>query len=124
MSSVTPGRETDALVAEKLGWSDMSNGMFSGELIGNPPIGGFGWIKVPRYSTVEADAISALEAVRKMGWTWFVDSAGFPGEEYRCVLMANDDDNPKTCHGDAPALCLAACRAILQLPTPHPPEPA
>ena len=115
MSTIKSGRETDAAVARALGWQWTSGAM---RVTGYPP-GAEYREPVPMFSTSPADALAALEATGK-DYTIVKD-----GDRYGCMVWR---DAAHAANGDefnfAPTLCLAACAAILQLPSPLPPEPA
>lgn len=77
MSSVTPGRETDARIAEKLGWSDFFTSPHNGERLGLPPSAyrprsgnGAYHKRLMDYSTSPADALAAVAEVQRKhpGW--------------------------------------------------------
>lgn len=112
MSSVTPGRVTDALVAEKLGWVIETHDNKPPHFHRTENKSQWTWLEDWKPSTSPADAISALEATGK--------SYAFIKHEDGAYGCGVDGQKFK----EAPTLCLAACAAILQLPTPHPPEPA
>lgn len=118
MSTIKPGRETDAAIAEKLGWELRRIGR------GVPP-GCEGMkhpVAYPRYSTVESDAISALEATGRQyviakGESGYLCSIGLDGPLEEVVDFSSQSVEylQPIVTGDAPTLCLAVCAAILQL---------
>lgn len=115
MSTIKPGRETDALVAEKLGWTRVP-GDWIGIVWRTPPDKSGSTIQSDRTfqpSTVPADALAALEAT---GRPWCVMKCGEDEKGWTTAAYIARITDPEMEWAEAPTLCLAACMAILQLP--------
>lgn len=69
---------------------------------------------LPAYSTDIAAAWLVVEKMREAEWCGALDSLGFDGAEWRCVLWATHGDDPTTFHhGRGHTAPLAICRAAL-----------
>lgn len=117
-----PGRELDALIAEKIfglevvrskkgtmsiGEPDWQWERFEGTVLMNP---------VLEYSTNIANAFEAVEALKKAGWYFSLYDYGAGGSQYKCVFDSDEDiiTNELVCVGigstPAEAICLAALK--------------
>ena len=129
---MVPGRELDALVAERvMGWVRCS--AWQGANLGSA--GGFvgmnhgcehargtcfpadDSVPWPHFSTDIAAAWEVVEKMRKDGWGMTVDSLGFPGEEWRAWFQCDvSHDYLKMEIGEAAtaphAICLTALKAV------------
>jgi hypothetical protein len=68
---------------------------------------------VPHYSTDIAEAWRVVEKMREKGWDVMVDTTGYPGEEWRCLMWQGERERwiPAAAQSAPMAICLAALKA-------------
>lgn len=123
---MNPGRELDALIAEKVfGWTDLKKlhgcDVYSGFPAGFTPATDHPserWI-VRKYSTTIADAWAVIEKLFQLGWDTEVqgfDDLSSSGKPYYRVRVARIDNQASAqidfSHRAPHAICLAALKAV------------
>lgn len=112
-----PGAELDRMVAEKV--MGAVEGPFIGLAMSETwDIPDIGIVRRSKWSpsTNITDAWEVVEKMRERGFTFWIDSCGFPGEEWR-VQFTHDDPEPTRFYCEdrdtAPhAICLAAIASV------------
>lgn len=119
-ASPAPGRELDALVAEKvMGWRPWSGGYYYGSADGQVMVCLHENDGMARYWSPSTDIAAAWRVVERLhtGRTFGLDWLGFDGEEWRCCFgWSENDDHLGFHHAEAAtaplAICLAALKAV------------
>lgn len=104
-----PGRELDALVAEKvMGWGPESPGVLQAK--------GFKQDPYPPFSTSIADAWRVADKLYQLGWSLTIEMANWSAVEVKLVDVSRDliRDNVYITEAEsAPhAICLAALKVV------------
>lgn len=116
MTNLPPGRELDALIAEKvMGWKfeqrhpEADNGIFPWTRVD-----GIRAVAPPHYSKSIADAWAVVEKWRELGFD--VDITAHHGWQYGCRIAPKGTFNTSTHFESADtaphAICLAALKAV------------
>jgi hypothetical protein len=115
---LAPGRELDALVAEKvMGWLHTESWQSDGEITGTTP-DYRAWVPVPRYSTDWAAAGEVVEKVRAQmpgGWGFELEDVGVSAvalNTWRAAFMGADAKWEALSDSAPHAICLAALQAV------------
>lgn len=114
---MTPGRELDALVAEKVFGFPAPRDSHASTEVGYWTVDDKMFIPVPRFSTDIAAAWEVVEKLKRLGYKIGIDSS--PNDKSACVVMEDDNGDwisiaVETAETLPHAICRAALKAMIK----------